>query len=64
MKIKLDKDLCIGCGQCISICDDVFDWDEDGLAKTKKENIKEEYREEATEAINSCPVDAISEIEE
>ena len=28
MQLKVNKDKCIGCGQCVSICEEVFDFDE------------------------------------
>ncbi len=32
MKIKVDKDLCVGCGMCSDTCPYVFEVDEDGKA--------------------------------
>ena len=29
MKLKINKDKCIGCGQCVSLCEDVFDFDDE-----------------------------------
>ena len=38
MKVKVDADLCIGCGLCTETCPDVFEMDEDqGVAKVKVE---------------------------
>ncbi|OYT66038.1 ferredoxin [Candidatus Bathyarchaeota archaeon ex4484_205] len=33
MKISIDKDACIGCGLCESLCPDVFQLGEDGKAE-------------------------------
>ena len=33
MKAKLDKDLCIGCGLCVSTCPEVFKMEEDKNAE-------------------------------
>lgn len=61
-KFKVNKDLCIGCGACAAICPEVFDIDEDGLAKTiKEENITEEETVDATDALEGCPTGAISD---
>ena len=31
MKVKVDKDTCIGCGACQAICSDVFEYGDDGI---------------------------------
>ncbi len=56
--VKIDKEKCIGCGSCMSVCSDVFEIKDDMKAHvktgadTKKPCVKE--------AIDICPVDAIS----
>lgn len=61
MNFKVDKDTCIGCGACINTCEEVFDYDDDGLAKVISNNITDEsIIDLATEAMNNCPVGAIS----
>ena len=42
MKLKVNKEKCIGCGQCVSICDKAFDFDDDNLAKVIVSPIPEE----------------------
>jgi len=54
MKIKIDKEKCIGCGACESLCPDGFKV-EDGKAKVKNPNAKC-----IKEAAESCPVQAVS----
>ena len=61
MEIKINKDKCLGCGICVGINSDVFDFDDDGLSKVNNDNINEENIEEVKDAINSCPVGAIEE---
>lgn len=61
MKFKVDSDACIGCGACVSICEEVFDFSSDGYAVAKDEEVKdEEIIENATCAMENCPTDAIS----
>lgn len=68
VKVKIDKEACIGCGVCASICENVFSLGDDGKAE-----IVEGYRESDSStgnvpddidcvdsAIESCPVNAIS----
>ena len=59
MKAKVDKDTCISCGLCPSICEEVFQIGDDGKAEAKVEEVPKEYEEEAQEAADSCPVNAI-----
>ena len=61
MAFRIDKDKCIGCGQCVSICEDVFNFNDEGLAEVIETPIKEEYLEDATNAKESCPTEAIEE---
>ena len=50
MELKINKDKCIGCGQCVSICEDVFDFDDDSLAKVVQTPVKEENIDDANNA--------------
>lgn len=60
MKANVDKDTCIGCGLCPSICPEVFSMDdEDGKAKAISGDVPETEEGSAKEAEESCPVDAI-----
>ncbi|MDO8623279.1 MAG: ferredoxin [archaeon] len=55
MAIKVDKNKCIGCGACESICEKVF------KLKDGKAYVKEQKNFPCVqEAIDSCPVNAIS----
>ena len=59
MKVKVNKDACIGCGACHQICDKVFDFNDEGFAYTKLETVPSELQEEVQEAADSCPTSAI-----
>ena len=53
--VKVNKDKCIGCGACTAIAPEIFDFDDDGLAKV----IKDEVNEDVKIAAESCPTEAI-----
>ena len=57
--VKVDEDLCTGCGVCSDMCPDVFDL-EDDIAKVKVDEVDGELLECAKEAAESCPTEAIS----
>ncbi len=62
MNLKVDKDKCIGCGQCVMLTDEkVFKFNDDNQAEVVENPIKEENIDMATEAMNSCPTGAIVE---
>ena len=60
MKAIVNKDTCIGCGLCASMCPEVYNLDdEEGKAEAIDEEIDESLIDEAMEARDSCPVEAI-----
>lgn len=58
--VKVNSDVCIGCGACVSIAPDTFEFDDKGLSKVIEGAANTEA---ATEAAGACPVGAI-EVEE
>ena len=64
MKVEVNKEKCLGCGMCVGINSDVFEFDDDGLAKADYTKINEDNTEEVENAINSCPVGAIEKKED
>ena len=59
MKIKVNQDSCIGCGACVATAEELFEFNEDGLSVAKVEEVPEDKKENAQEAIDSCPTGAI-----
>ena len=55
--IKIDENQCIGCGLCVSLCDEVFQMKDNNKAVVKAQKKKPCVKE----AIDSCPVNAISQ---
>ncbi|MBO8137775.1 MAG: ferredoxin [Desulfotomaculum sp.] len=59
MKAHVDQDLCISCGACIDICPEVFDWNEDDKAHAIVDEVPEGLEDQAREAADGCPTEAI-----
>lgn len=55
----IDRSRCSGCESCVSVCPEVFEWDEDLGAVWVRD--LEEYPEDAlNEAVAYCPEECIS----
>lgn len=59
MEAFVDKDTCIGCGLCESICPEVFKISDDGKATVIVEEIPDSLADSAKNAESQCPVNAI-----
>lgn len=60
MKALIDRDGCIACGLCPSICPEVFRMADDGLAEVYIDEVPTDVEETAKEAEESCPVSVIT----
>jgi ferredoxin len=58
MKVKVDADLCVGCGLCINTCPDVFEMKED-KAVVKMKAVPAANEDAVKQAKDECPVEAI-----
>ena len=56
---KVDQDLCIGCGLCCGICDEVFRMNEYEKAEAYQP-ANDDNQSAVQDAIDSCPVSAIA----
>lgn len=62
MKLNVNKDLCIGCGACQATCPEVFEIEDDGFAGVIVDVIPEDVEEDAIDAKEGCPTNAIEEV--
>ncbi|NMO91376.1 ferredoxin [Actinomycetospora sp. TBRC 11914] len=60
MKIKADRDVCIGAGNCVLAAENVFDQDDDAIVVVLEESPQDEDAESARNAVGSCPSGALS----
>ena len=64
-KIKIEREKCIGCGSCATVCPKYFELIEDGKShiigaeKKEVEELKVEKIECAEQAADICPVQCI-----
>lgn len=61
MKAYVDPDICIGCGLCTSIASEVYHMNDDEKAEALAGDVPEDEVDNAKNAIEECPVSAISE---
>lgn len=61
MKVKVDQEVCIGCGYCASVCPDVFRVEENIEKAVAFGTVTDENRPSVEDAMEGCPVRAISE---
>ena len=62
MKVKVNEDKCIGCGNCVALSESqIFDFNDAGLAECILNPIPKDLEETAKEATLQCPTVAIEE---
>ncbi|MDD5702472.1 MAG: ferredoxin [Dehalococcoidales bacterium] len=57
MKVIVDRDLCVGIGNCVAVAPSVFKLDEENKAKVL--DISSASEDKIMSAAESCPVNAI-----
>lgn len=59
MKVRIDKETCIGCGLCEAVCPKAFRMTGEGVAEEIDKNVPGNLENEVAEARDQCPVGAI-----
>lgn len=69
-KLVVDQEKCIGCGTCVALTPEVFELNDEGKARLKLQApsspakqdpaLRDKLQAKIQEAIESCPVEAIS----
>jgi ferredoxin len=60
MRVSVDKDVCLGAGNCVRTAPDVFDQDEEGFVELLDDNPPSELEEDVLLARRLCPARAIT----
>jgi ferredoxin len=60
MRIEADAGVCIGSGNCVLTAPDLFDQDDDGIVRVLQAEPPSELEDDAHEAAERCPSQAIS----
>ena len=64
MKVKVDADICLGCGICEGIAPDVFSLGSEPYAIVLLTPVPEKFWAAVKDAIEQCPEEAIEIVEE
>ena len=60
MRVTVDFDLCTSIGTCTRLCPEVFEVRNDGFLYVLQDEPPESLREQVEEAVDMCPMAAIS----
>jgi ferredoxin len=60
MNVKIDRDLCIGSGECVLAAPEVFDQDDDGLVVLVADPPPSGHDDAVRSAAHACPARVIS----
>ncbi len=59
MKVKIDADLCTGCGLCEDSVPEVFKMNDDDIAEVTVSAVPADKEAAVQEAADDCPAEAI-----
>jgi ferredoxin len=62
LRIVIDRDLCVGFGDCVHEAPDAFELDDENVA-VYRDSVDEADRETLLRAVRACPVDALAAYE-
>ncbi len=63
LTIRIERDLCVGFGDCMDVAPDTFEFDDEGIAVFRTGDPAVD-REVLLDACSSCPVDVLTALDE
>ena len=63
MRVRADRDVCIGAGVCVMNSEAVFDQDDDGIVVLLVEDVSPAEQDNARKAVQLCPSGALNIVE-
>lgn len=63
-KLHVDSNKCIGCGLCVSMNEEHFEFNDEGVSTVKIPEVTPEEKSDLLTVVESCPVGAITIEEE
>lgn len=63
-KLHVDSNKCIGCGLCVSMNEEHFEFNDEGVSTVKIAEVTPEEKNDLLTVVESCPVGAITIEEE
>ncbi len=60
MKLRLDADACEGHGRCYMLAPEIFDEDERGHCRLRREQVPPDLETQARIGVDSCPEGALA----
>lgn len=62
LRIRIDRSLCVGFGDCVAVAPDLFVLDDEGIA-IFRDTAAQVERDVVLEACRACPVDALTALD-
>ena len=59
MRVRVDEDLCLGCGICEGLAPDVFSLANEPFAEVLLDPVPEEFEDDVRQSAEECPEEAI-----
>lgn len=59
MRVRVDEDLCLGCGICEGLAPDVFSLANEPFAEVLVDPVPAEFEDDVRQSAEECPEEAI-----